>query len=343
MELKNVMGDDIVKNKKFYVIFVLLLIGVLLSTGLYIQNSGEIIAFIPNADEGTISVIDVSKNELKDTLKVGKKVSDGIATTPDGKKLYTGNADEGQVLVYDIKTKELLKTIETGKNVHGIDITPDGKLLFVAGGNLELDDKFDYIQIVDTKADEVVRTLKSGGRSPSHVDFSRDSKIAYVSNVMSNDITIIDIEKDEIIGNIKVGAMPNELEPSPDGKFLYVANVQDASVSIVSLDEMMETARTPAGSGTHGIAVSGDGKYVWTANRFAQNVTVIDLEKDLLVKAIEIEGTPNHVSIEPTGKFIYVTSMDVDELIVINAKTYEIEKKIKLGKAPHEISFTKVK
>ncbi|SHJ71643.1 YncE family protein [Tepidibacter formicigenes] len=58
----------------------------------------QILAYIPNVKDGTISVIDVLKKEQVDIINVGESASHGIATTIDGKKIYTGDLDNGRVL-----------------------------------------------------------------------------------------------------------------------------------------------------------------------------------------------------------------------------------------------------
>ncbi|MGO1712450.1 MAG: YncE family protein, partial [Senegalia sp. (in: firmicutes)] len=174
------------------IIRTLLVVIVLSAIGTYyfINNTNdEYLAYIPNVDDGTISVFDTKNKEVQDTIKIGEKVSHGIAATNDGKKIYTGDLDEGKVFVYDTKSKKVTDTIDTGKRIHGIDITPDSKYLLLASGALEVDDNYNYIQIIDTQTDKVIKTIKTNSKSPAHIDFSKDSKIAYVANVMSNDVS----------------------------------------------------------------------------------------------------------------------------------------------------------
>lgn len=324
---------------------------ILILSGFYIYKNGNVtkdtsnnnyLAYIPNVDDGTVSIIDTSSQSVVDEIKVGEYVSHGIAITPDNLKLYTGDLDNGKVFVYNIKEKKIVKTIETSKRIHGIDISPDGRHVLLASGALEVDDKYNYIQYIDTKIDEVTKTIKTDAKSPAHIDFTKDSKYAYVANAMSNDISIIDIKKGEIISSIKVGIMPNEVEPSPDDKFIYVANVQEGSISVVDMAVKKEVDKIKVSPGTHGVAVTSDGKYIWTTNRFGKNIAIIDTKKREVVKTIEINGEPNHVSISPNGQYAYVTDSKSNKLIIFDIKTYKVTNEIEIGNQPHEIDFAKI-
>lgn len=337
------------KKAKIYVIIVAIII-LILGGGYYFKNldrdllgeDSKYLGFIPNVGDGTVSVINVDEQKVIDNIKIGKEVSHGIATTADGLKLYTGDLDKGKLFVYDVENKKLLKTIETNKRIHGIDITPDNKYVLLASGALEVDDKYNYIQIVDTNKDEIVKIIKSDSKSPAHIDFTKDSKFAFVSNVMSNNISIIDIVKGKIIDNIKVGIMPNESELSPDDKFLYVANVKEGSLSIVDIDNRKEIEKIRVGPGTHGVAVTNDGKYVWTTNRFDKSVIITDIHDKKVIKEIAIEGEPNHISITPRGNHAYITDLQKNKLIIIDTTTFKIIKELEIGIEPHEIDFIKL-
>lgn len=337
------------KKRKLFII-ITIIAGLILGGSYYLkgrdlgseQAEKQYQAFIPNVGDGTISIINVENQELIDTIKIENEVSHGIATTSDGSRFYTGDLDKGKLFVYDVKNKSLIKTIDTGKRIHGIDITPDGKYVLLASGALEVDDKYNYIQIIDTNTNEVTKTIKSDAKSPAHIDFTKDSKLAFVSNVMSNNISIIDLNKAEIIDTVKVGIMPNETELSPDNEFLYVANVQEGSISVVDVNKREEVGKIKVSPGTHGVAVTNDGKYVWTTNRFSKSIAIVDIHDKRIVKTISVDGEPNHVSITPEGNYAYVTNLQSNNLLIIDTSNFEIVKEIKIGIAPHEIDFTKL-
>ena len=55
-------------------------------------------AYVTNADDGSVSVIDTTKRAVSETIKVGKS-PDGIAVDPTTHAVYTANAGDDTVSV----------------------------------------------------------------------------------------------------------------------------------------------------------------------------------------------------------------------------------------------------
>jgi len=309
----------------------------------YFNKEYSYYAYIANTGDGTISVIDTKVDEIIETIKVDDKISDGIAVNPINNEVYTANYREGVLNIIDGINFYIKDKIDLGRNIHGIDVSPDGKFLYVTSGDLQEGEEFNYIMIYDTQEKKIVKEIESNSKSPAHISFSNDSKFAFVSNVMSNDISIINTEKQEIIQTVPVGNTPNEGKLSMDGKWLYVANLMDNVLSIVDIEGGSEIERIPAGRGTHGVAVTDDDKYVWTANRFSNDVTIIDLENKEVIQTIVTGETPNHVFKVPNSNKMYVSNLDSGDIAVVNIDTYEVMGKIKVGSKPHEIGFLQKK
>ncbi len=101
------------------------------------------VAVTPNGEKGyvtslddTVSVLDLTKNELLKTIKVPDIIGfNGITITPDGKKAYL--ADDGDpggksVAVIDVLNDRVIEpNIQVGNNPLGISLTPDGKKVYV--------------------------------------------------------------------------------------------------------------------------------------------------------------------------------------------------------------------
>src|SRR6202140_5519590 len=87
---------------------------------------------------------------------------------------YVSNEKGNSVSVIDTEKMETIATVKTGQRPRGIEVSRDGKSVFVALG----DD--DIIQVIDTKSLSVVGELPSG---PDLEQFTLDpaGKILYVT------------------------------------------------------------------------------------------------------------------------------------------------------------------
>ena len=69
----------------------------------------------------------------------------------------------------------------------GLQLTPDGKTLYVANG------RGGTVSVVDTGARRVVDTITAVGARPWGVALSPDGKTLYTANGASNDVSVIDL------------------------------------------------------------------------------------------------------------------------------------------------------
>ena len=112
-------------------------------------------------------------------------------------RAYISNEKGNSISVIDTDKMETVATIKTGQRPRGIEVSRDGKLIYVALG----DD--DQIQVFDTKTLNNVGELPSG---PDPEQFTMDpaGKILYVANENDAMVTVIDLEKRAAIGEVSV-------------------------------------------------------------------------------------------------------------------------------------------
>src|SRR5208282_400887 len=126
---------------------------------------------------------------------------------------FVSNEKGDSISVVDTDKMETVATIETGQRPRGIEVSRDGKFVYVALG----DD--DTIQIFDTRTRNNVGELPSG---PDPEQFTLDpaGKILYVANENDAMVTIIDVAKRMALGQVAVGVEPEGMAVSPDSKVL---------------------------------------------------------------------------------------------------------------------------
>ena len=85
-------------------------------------------AYVTNAVDGTVSIIDLSTNTPSITghsIHVGTEPR-GIAITPNGKYAFVANHTEGTVSVISLQTDSVINTVTVGGNPMAISISNDG-------------------------------------------------------------------------------------------------------------------------------------------------------------------------------------------------------------------------
>ncbi|HXF15975.1 MAG TPA: beta-propeller fold lactonase family protein, partial [Burkholderiales bacterium] len=100
-------------------------------TMLSVSVLAEPFAYVPNEESGTISVIDVSTDEVVKEIRAGDKPR-GMAASKDGKKLYVSDQPHNSLVVIDLQKLEPVDSIFLGESPEGVGISPDGKWVVAA-------------------------------------------------------------------------------------------------------------------------------------------------------------------------------------------------------------------
>src|SRR5271165_6401682 len=112
-----------------------------------------------NAQDGTISVIDISKKEVVQTVDAGVRSANRLKFTPDGKLALVSMLAGSDVVVLDVPSRKVIKRIRVGHGAAGIQMQPDGSRAFVAcfpDG---------YVAVIDLHSLQVVGHIEAG-KSP---------------------------------------------------------------------------------------------------------------------------------------------------------------------------------
>ena|ERR1700730_7177537 len=100
---------------------------------------------------------------------------------------------------------------------------------------------------------------------------------AYITNLGSNTVSVIDTATNKVTATIPVGFSPYGVAVSPDGGRVYVTNENSTAMSVIDATTNMVITTIPVGFAPEGVAVSPDGSKVYVAiDSSPTNVSVID-------------------------------------------------------------------
>ena len=131
---------------------------------------------------------------------------------------------------------------------------------------------------------------------------------AYVANLGSNTVSVVDVASQTVVATIAVGDNPDGVATTPDGTRAYVANFLSDNVSVIDTATNTVASTIDVGSGPVGIAVSPDGTFAYVTNRGSNTVTVIRVDTNAPLTTLPVGAGPNAIAITPDGKFAYVTN-----------------------------------
>ncbi|ANN78750.1 beta-propeller fold lactonase family protein [Bordetella flabilis] len=171
------------------------------------------------------------------------------------------------------------------------------------------------------------------GQDPNRIAFTPDGSKAYVTNALSDTVSVIDTRQGAETGIIKLpaGSTPANIAVSPDGRKAYVLNLGSHTVAVI--DTTTDTVGKQGnvlkyqGSNPYGIAFHPDPArhlaYV-TNNDASATVSVIDTSSDTQTGTIAgyAPGQGAHgVAFSPDGTMAYVaTATSVAVIDVANAR-----------------------
>jgi DNA-binding beta-propeller fold protein YncE len=119
-----------------------------------------------NAQDGTISIVDLVAKKVTQTLDADVKSANRLKFTPDGKMVFVSLLNGPDVSVFDAATRKLKKKIPIGHGAAGIEMQPDGSRVYVACT------PDSYVVVIDPKALEQTFHLDAG-KNPDGMAWSR--------------------------------------------------------------------------------------------------------------------------------------------------------------------------
>ena len=230
---------------------------------------------------------------------------------------------------------KVIKEIPTGVNPAGMDITPDGKYLYVANSNNYGLINQDTVSVIDLEKNMVIKTITDVTfSSPNSVKITNNK--CYVMNSSSSTISIINTDTNQVIGTISGSGIdvldgPSIMVITPDKTKGYVNNYGINSngnhVSVIDLinDVIIATIiigdniNVPNPASPADLAISPDGKKLYVVNYANDSsgnpsvpgyISIIDVITNKIVDTIGNIGLYGqyNIRISPNGKFAYISN-----------------------------------
>lgn len=294
------------------------------------------LAIVLNSGASSVTRIDMQKREVIDEFHVGKEPHH-LMMMPDGKHLIVANAAADNLVILDAVTGNKLHTVPQIMDPYQIGYSPNNKWFVVAGNRLDRVDIYGVNQGTIQPKPDIYKIPKT----PSHIAFTSDSQITFVTLQDSNQIVAIDLNTKKELWKMSVGKMPAGLWMTPGDKYLLLGVTGENFVQVIDWKTQKVVKKIITGRGAHNFRPLGDSKHVFVTNRVDASISKIDM--DTLENVLTIKGLPagpDCMDITADQKELWVTFRFAKKVGIINLSTNQLEKTLTVGKSPHGVFFT---
>lgn len=177
--------------------------------GMRSSVDGKYVYIALNTGKG-VAVIDTAAQKLITTIDLpGEAVQ--VAIIPNKSIIAVSLYDTKQIALVDTKNShvELIALPKEAKGPIQMYATPDGKYLYVADQGFYEDQPISSLLYrVDVASKKVDKQI-SLGQAPHGVVVSKDGTMVFVTNLVSNEVSVVDIQSNTEVKRIPVGKSPN--------------------------------------------------------------------------------------------------------------------------------------
>lgn len=158
---------------------------------------------------------------------------------------------------------------------------------------------------------------------------------AYVTNAVSNTVSVINTTSNTVVDTIPVADGPSGIAVTPDGGHAYVTREGADAVSVIDTASNTVGDTTSVGVFPHSVALSPDGSRAYVTNFVGNTISVIDTTTNtVLGTAISVSGSPYGIAVSPDGQNAYVTHLVLNGTVSVVALTPPV-----FSAAPDPVDF----
>jgi YVTN family beta-propeller protein len=266
----------------------------------------EKLLFCTDTDSGTISVLDLSTNEMGKIaeIAVGNGPRGPVKFTSTGRGFVANHAGDTLSEVDAYSLRETAK-ISVGVAPIGCAIVPGDRfaLTSITGSNA--------IAVVDLERRKVIHSCVMG-REPRHMDITPDGKFAYIA-----------VSGGDYVGKIAIDAL-----------------TENRTTDIVSSVREIKRIFLGKGAMPYSVSVAPNGKSALAANNQTHFVSIIDIGSDTVRHQVDVGTKGARGSIfSPASDKVFVTLEDSSEILAIDVASGKIEKRMPCGPGPRGIVY----
>ncbi len=159
------------------------------------------------------------------------------------------------------------------------------------------------------------------GTYPKFLAVNQATNRVYVSNFVSNNVSVIDGDSNSVVATIPVGESPESIDVNAVTNVAYVANLSSNTVSVIDGNTNTVTASIAGFSSPYGVTVDAVTNQVFVSNLGSSSVSVIDGSSNAIIAVVTVGGGPAGVRVNSALNIVYAVNSGPGTVSVIDGQT----------------------
>lgn len=289
-----------------------------------------------NSRDADVTLVDASSYTEIGRVPTGKEPHH-LYPTPDGKSVIVANAVSNDLLFLDPLTGQPQRRVRDIVDPYHLAISPDNRWFVTAANRLHHVDVYRWADFSDANASPKPVARLSMPKVPSHIIFTSDSKLAFVTLQESNEVGAIDLDSQTVLWKMPVGKQPAGIAISPDDRLLFVGIMGQDYVEVIDWRARRSVKRIRTGLGAHAFRAQGDRRHLFVSNRSANTISILDMHTLSVVGEIKTPAGPDCIDVSADGNTLYATARWARQLAVIDVAQRQVVRTVPVGASPHGV------
>ncbi len=217
--------------------------------GMQFLPGDSLLAVISEAT-GNVVLVRVADGTVVRAIPTTQRGSHMLAIPASGQRIYTGNISDNTVSELNVATGELVRTFAVPPQPEAINVTRDGREVWV-GSNAT-----GKVSVVDPIAGTVT-TVAEGFGWPYRMCFTPDDGMVIIPDLKSNVVRFYERAARRELGRLDLpGAAPQGIIAPPGTGVAFLSLSAEDRVAVIDLVTRRVVEYLPAGDGPDGVAYS---------------------------------------------------------------------------------------
>jgi YVTN family beta-propeller protein len=285
--------------------------------------------YVPDSQSNDVIVFDQHTFRQVAQFPVGLRPQH-VVPSWDLRTLWVNDNDSNDLIPIDPLTGRHGRPVPVA-DPYNLYFTMDGRFAIVMA------EKLNRIDFRDAHTMQPVHSVNVPCRGPNHADFSINGDFFLTACEFSGDVIKVDVQRQKVVGRIRLGGMPQDVKLSPDGHTFYVADMESGGVWTVNAATFRKTGFIRTGKGAHGLYVSRDSRSLYVSNRGEGSIAVISFATHRPTTKWRLPGggSPDMGGVSADGKVLWLSGRYDSVVYAISTTNGRLIARLKTGRGPH--------